>query len=123
MATTVSRSKERGTAWETAIVRYLNTNGYPHAERRALNGNKDRGDIAGVPQTVIEAKNVARTDLSGWLDEAELERDNDNARYGAVWVKRRGTTNPGRAYVVLSGDDFTQLLRDAHGLEETENTA
>ena len=114
----MSRSKDRGTAWETAIVRFLNTNGFPYAERRALRGGNDRGDIAGLPSLVIEAKHVARTDLAGWVDEAELERDNDGARYGAVWFKRRGTTNPGRAYVLLTGDDFLRLYRDAQGIDD-----
>ncbi len=118
----VNRAKGKGTSWESAIVRFLQAHGYPYAERRALGGNNDRGDIAGVPQAVIEAKHVARLDLSGWLDEAEVERDNDGARYGAVWLKRRGTTDPGRAYVVLCGDDFTRLLRDAHGIADVEVT-
>lgn len=119
----MSKSKDRGTAFETAVIRFLHANGFPYAERRALGGNKDRGDVAGVPQTVIECKHVARLDLAGWLDEAELERDNDGARYGAVWLKRRGTTNPGRCYVLLSGDDFARLLRDAHGVEEVDGAA
>jgi hypothetical protein len=114
----VSRSRDRGTAWESAVVRYLRASGWPYAERRALAGNQDRGDIAGVPGAVIECKHVARTDLSGWLDEAEAERDNDGARHGAVWLKRRGTTDPGRSYVLLSGDDYVRLLRDAHGLSD-----
>lgn len=118
----MSKSKARGTAWETAICRFLAPM-FPSVERRALGGNNDRGDIAGLPQLVIEAKHVARLDLSGWLDEAELERDNDGARYGAVWIKRRGTTNPGRAYVLMSGDDFIRLYADAQGLEEQDGAA
>ena len=112
------RPKDRGTAWESAIVRYLQAHGYPFAERRAQGGVKDRGDIAGVIGCVIEAKAVARLALAEWLAEAEVERVNDGARYGAVWVKRRGTTDPGKAYVLMAGADFVRLLHDAHGLEE-----
>jgi hypothetical protein len=112
----VSKQRARGTAWESAICRFL-APVFPSVERRALNGSKDRGDIAGLPQLVVEAKHVARLDLSGWLDEAETERDNDGARYGVVWLKRRGFTDPGRAYVLMSGDDFRRLYADAQGVE------
>jgi hypothetical protein len=112
----MSRNKAKGTAWESAICTYLNAQGWPYAERRATGGNHDRGDIAGLIGTVVEAKNEARIDLSGWLREAHVERDNDGARIGAVWFKRRGVTDPGRSYVLLSGEDFARLLRDAQGL-------
>lgn len=114
----MSRNKQRGTSWESAIVKFLHAAGFPYAERRALAGAKDRGDLTGIPGLVVEAKNVSRLDLSGWLDEAELERDNDGARYGVVWLKRRGYTDPGRSYVLMSGYDFAKLLRDATGVEE-----
>jgi len=50
----MSAARAKGTAWETAIVGYLRGRGAPHAERRALNGSNDRGDIAGIPGLVIE---------------------------------------------------------------------
>jgi hypothetical protein len=109
----MSASKDRGTRWESAIVGYLRANGVPHAERRALGGAKDRGDLAGLPGVVVEAKSAARIDLSGWLAEAEAERANDRADLGVVWVKRRGKTSPGDAYVVMTGDAFIGLLRAA----------
>lgn len=112
----MSAAKQRGTAWETAIVTFLRDRGFPQVERRALNGAKDRGDIAGIPAVVIEAKAAKAITLGPWLDETETERDNDRASYGACWIKRRGHTNPGRAFVVMSGDDFVKLLHDAgHG--------
>lgn len=52
----MSRSKAKGTAaWESAICRHLATNGFPHAERRTLNGTHDRGDIAGIVGWVLVA--------------------------------------------------------------------
>jgi len=112
----VSDARRKGTAWESAIVDFLRRHGHPNAERRALGGAKDRGDIAGIPGMVIEAK-AAKTILLGpWLDETEQERDNDRASYGALWIKRRGYTCPGRSFVVMTGDDFVKLLADAgHG--------
>lgn len=106
-------SKRKGTAAETAVVSYLRDHGFPWAERRALAGELDRGDIAGIPSAVIEVKNGARERLAAWVDEAELERVNDHATVAAVWHKRRGTTNPGRWFVTITGAQFTALLRDA----------
>ena len=31
-------SKQRGTAWETAVVDYMRKHGFPYAERRVTNG-------------------------------------------------------------------------------------
>jgi hypothetical protein len=109
----MSASKRKGTAWETAITKYLRDNGAPHAERRTLNGTKDRGDITGIPGVVIEAKNTNRIDLADWISETETERRNDNAEIGACWIKRRGHTNPGAGYVLMTGDRFLRLLYEA----------
>jgi hypothetical protein len=109
----VSANKAKGTKWESAIVAFLRDRGFTYAERRALSGSSDKGDLTGIPGLVVEAKHVARTDLSGWLDEAEQERDNANADVGLVWIKRRAYTSPGRAYVVMSGDDLVWLLKAA----------
>ncbi len=109
----MSAQRDKGTRFESAIVAYLRAEGFPYAERRALHGAYDKGDITGVPGLVVEAKSVARLDLSGWLDEAEEERDNASANVGVVWIKRRGYQSPGRAYVLMSGDDFVWLLRSA----------
>lgn len=117
----MSASKRKGTSWETAIVTYLRANGAPQAERRAPSGTKDRGDIAGVAGVVIEAKSAARVELAAWLDEAEVERRNDNAApVAVVWHKRRGKTSPGAAFVTMTGDQFANLLRTAGYLPEVE---
>jgi hypothetical protein len=109
----MSASRKKGTAWESAIVTYLRGNGVPHAERRALAGTLDRGDIAGIPGVVIEAKSAARLDLAGWLAEAECERANDHATHGIVWAKRTGRTSPADGYAILSGAALVQLLTEA----------
>jgi len=109
----MTASRAKGTAWETTIVDYLRINGAPHAERRALNGAKDRGDIAGIPGVVIEAKSATRVELAAWLDEAEAERANDHADVGVVWIKRRGRTSPAAGFVVMSGAQLLRLLASA----------
>ena len=109
----MSASKRKGTAWESAIVDYLRRNGATQAERRTLCGIHDRGDIAGLPGLVIEAKNEKAATLAAYIDEAERERANDGARIGLAWFKRRGKTSPGDAYVVMTGDNLVRLLVDA----------
>jgi hypothetical protein len=112
----MSASKRKGTTAETAVVTFLRTVGFTQAERRTLNGAKDRGDITGLPGVVIEIKNCARQELGAWVQEAELERDNDHASLGVVWHKRRGKGNPGDWFVTMSGHQFAALLREQQGL-------
>lgn len=98
-------SKAKGTAVETAIVRYLRANGFPFADRQPLRGGRDQGDITACPGIIIEAKTSKRTGPTGlpseqllatWLDQTELERVNAGAAVGLLVVKRHGTTDPGR---------------------------
>ena len=106
-------AKAAGRTWETAIVRLLIDRGWPHAERRRLNGTADRGDIAGVPGVVIEAKNTKGYDLATAVDEATAERDNAGAKYGVAWIKRKGRSSAADGYVVLPGHAFVELLKEA----------
>lgn len=109
----MSKQRDKGTKWETAIVDYLRTKGFPHAERRALHGTHDLGDISGIPGVVIEAKNQARHSWAEWLDEAVDETRNASADVGVVWAHRRGKASPADGYVVMSGDQFAWLLKSA----------
>jgi hypothetical protein len=108
----LTASKARGTAWETAICKYLQENGVPYAERRALNGKLDRGDVAGIPSVVLEAKATKALALAQFMDEAETERVNDKAKYGAVVFKRR-QKNVSQAAVILPLWQFVDLLKQA----------
>ena len=109
----MNRSKTKGTLWESAIIEYLKSRGVRYAERRALSGNLDRGDIAGIPGVVIEAKNARAFDLAGWLAEAETERLNDRATVGVVWAKKRGKTSAAHGYVIMDGETLVDLLIEA----------
>jgi hypothetical protein len=110
----VSASKAKGTRGETAIVRFLRDHGFSYAERRALNGARDLGDITGIPGgPVIECKNQNRHSLAEWIDEANAEAANARAPFGLVWFKRRGKTDPGDWFVLLDGSSLVLLLREA----------
>jgi hypothetical protein len=80
----MSKSKQKGTSAETAVVKYLKANGFPRAERRALQGNLDKGDISGVDDVVFEVKDHKKMELSGWVKELVVEVDNADAVTGAV---------------------------------------
>lgn len=114
-------SKERGTRAEVAVVQALRDHGYPQAERRALAGKFDRGDVTGIPGVVVEVKDCQRMALAEWVDEAIRESTLIDARYGpgaefetkelaVVWHKRRGRSNPLDWYVTMTGRDFLALL-------------
>lgn len=107
----VNRSKVKGTAAETAVVTTLVEEGWPHVERRALKGALDRGDVAGIPGVMVEVKAEARYDLPGYLREVEAERAHDNADVGVAWVKLRGKTDPRKWAVLMTGEQFIEILR------------
>lgn len=107
----MSKSKAKGTKWETAIRQYLTEEGFEGVERRALAGQSDRGDLGGIPGWVIEAKNCRQMTLSAWVDEAAIEQANDGADYSAVWHHRVGKAHPSSGYVTMTGATFVRILR------------
>jgi hypothetical protein len=105
----MTRPKDIGTRAESAVVKFLRENGFPHAERRALTGSQDQGDITGCPGLVFEvkggeaAKNASDGQVEKWLAETEIERNNANADIGVLVVQRRGigAPNAGRWWAVI----------------------
>ena len=111
----MSKSKQKGTAWETECVRYLQ--GYTKHEfmRLPLVGTKDVGDIRCIdlPEFVFECKNRkdALSSLSQIMRETEQERVNAEAGFAAAIVKRRNF-GTGGAYVVMELHNFAQLIKE-----------
>lgn len=103
-----NRSKAKGTAFETALVRYLQELGL-EAQRLPLAGNKDIGDIATGLGFNIEAKNCKTLALSQWVAESDVESENAG-RPVIVVAKRIGKTDPGEAYVVMPLRRLFRLL-------------
>lgn len=111
-------AKKVGSEFEKLVAAYLaEALKDDRIERRAKNGNKDRGDIGSVrtidqQRVVIECKDVRAMNLSGWVDEAEVERGNDDAAVGVVVHKRLryGAKNMGGTYVTMTLADFVVLL-------------
>lgn len=103
-------SKRKGTAWESSVVDYLQTHGFPYAERRALNGSQDKGDVAGIPGVVLECKAEKAITLADYMDEVAVEQANARAQIGAAVVKRRNQP-VGRAYVVMELHEFVKVIK------------
>lgn len=104
--TTRASHKARGKTFETDLLKHLRGIGYD-VERLALAGALDEGDLVvkGFQQDgelfdiILEAKAPGagnKVDLSGWLNEADVERDNYDTARGKggsnrmVVIKARG---------------------------------
>jgi hypothetical protein len=107
----MTRPRQVGTAAETQVVDYLRSH-WPNAERRALHGNLDLGDITGIPGLCWEIKAGARVDLATWVDQTEQERVNAQAAYGLLVVRRRGA-RPGRWYTIQPLHQAVQIFVEA----------
>lgn len=110
----MSAARRKGTAAESAVADHLRAT-WPHVERRALNGAKDRGDIAGVPGVVVEVKSGATIRIPEWMRETETERVNDGAALGLLVIKPKGvgTTRVADWPVVLPLSSVVELLKEA----------
>ena len=111
-------SKTKGTRAETALKRWLRDNGFPHADRQPLRGNRDAGDLALCPGVVVEVKAVAKGAtgqppahlLGSWMSQAEAERVNAGAALCPLVVKRAGTGDPAKWWAYLPLVHVAHLL-------------
>lgn len=120
----MSRQKQKGTAFESAIVDYLKDKLCDDKiERRALNGTFDRGDITGVTfcglRMTLECKNENRMRLAEYMREVETETCNDGAFYYAVIHKKRGVgistlRTIGQQYVTMPLHILKSMIYDAN---------
>jgi len=118
MTRTRATARKAGPSFERLIADYLAQHVDDRIDRRVKTGAKDRGDISGIRMTpalrggriVAELKNTARTALSAWAAETEIERLNDDAAAGVIIHKRHGVAAPGRQWVSMTLDDWVVLL-------------
>lgn len=114
----VNPSKAKGTKFETDVLNYLRANG-ENAERLALTGAEDEGDIAlraGNVYEVLECKAEQRFSIPAYLREVERERINFAAHRnisafnvsGLVVLKLRQQP-VGKCAVITTVDDFWDI--------------
>lgn len=114
----MSKAKQKGTAAETALVKFLQKNGFPGAERRALGGGghgEDLGDVAGTVGIAWEVKNQRQYNFHQWLRETELERIHSRSDYGILVVKPNGIglAKPEDFWAIMPISFIVDLLREA----------
>jgi hypothetical protein len=119
----VSRQKEKGTAFETQVVRYLRVMlPWMDIDRAPLKGAKDEGDVKGLTirglKCVVECKNHRRMELSEWMDEAEEEMSNADAEFAFVAIKRKGygDTKIGGTYVLTTLENLAAIAAGSREL-------
>ena len=117
----MNKPKAIGTAAETQVVKWLRENGFPNAERRALHGGKDVGDILACDDFLVEVKVRGKdssnaglgqpgdAELRGWLDELDDELRNADCTHGLLVVKRKGTTDVAKWWGYVYLDIFAYL--------------
>lgn len=104
-------AKAKGSAFERAVTEYLRARG-KRAQRIPAGAADDQADIFVFDPTwpAIQVKNHAKFDLAGWVRDAEQQAENAGRTAGIVWAKKRGTTDPGKCYVIMSGEAFMTLM-------------
>lgn len=92
----VSRQKAKGTAFETACVRFLRARlGNDGIERRALHGTGDQGDLFGLEahgkRGIVECKDYAKWGnalLAEWQRQTVDERGNAGADFALLVIHK-----------------------------------
>ena len=110
----MSKSKQKVTLAETAVAEFLRQT-FPAVERRTLSGANDKGDIAGVPNCVVEVKNQRTYKIHEWMKETETERINAEADLGILVIKPNGVgvSKVNQWWAVVSLETITKLIEDS----------
>lgn len=115
-----NRMKQKGTEWETAVVRYLQSRGLA-AYRKAQTGMKDTADIGihSNPDIALEAKNEKAYRFADYVEQAIKEAWHAGSPFGFAVVKRHGKGDAARGYVVTDLETFADLLLEIEELRAT----
>lgn len=119
-------ARAAGSTHERNVADYLRDNLSEFIDRRVKTGAKDKGDIANVRMSpllgggrvVVECKNTSTLSVGPFLNEAEVERVNDQAKVGVVIAKRHGIGAIGRQTVLMTVDDLICLLTGERPVHE-----
>jgi len=103
-------NKAKGSKWELDVAKYFNERGFADVERRyGAGATLDKGDINGVKDTVVEAKNWAKIVLATIMDETLVEQKNAKKKFGIAIIKRRNK-NVKDAYVMMTLEQWIDLF-------------
>ena len=99
--------KRKGSAFERLIADYL-AERMP-CERIPAGATLDRGDLR-TEAAAIQCKNHRTLSLGAWLRDAMEQQQNAGKRLHALVVKRKGSAAPAEQFVVMSLEQFRELL-------------
>ncbi len=99
--------KAKGAAFERLIADYL-AERMP-CERIPAGATLDRGDLW-TEAAAIQCKNHRTLSLGAWLRDAMDQQRNAGKRLHALVVKRKGSQAPAEQFVVMSLQQFRELL-------------
>ena len=105
----------KGSRWRRAVHAWFEAAGFPATSRGIGYAGDDvtvhvldKDDNIYIVLSV-EAKDVARIDLAGWL--AQARGNATDAQVPVVIAHRRGKTAVDDGYVVMAGADFMRLIK------------
>jgi len=101
----VSRARQKGTVFETALVGWFHENGFPGVERMPF--SSPLGDLAGLP-VCAEAKNQVAMKLPEWL--AQAEKSGQKCGLPFMIFHKRARKPIGKTYVTTELEQITPLL-------------
>jgi hypothetical protein len=111
----MNKPRAIGTWTETAVTRVLLRNGFPRAERSALHGAKDQGDITGTPvcwevKGGKAAEQASDGQVLAWMAELDTECVHKGADVGVLVLKRKGVgaANADRWWAVMWLHDLAE---------------
>jgi len=99
--------KRKGSAFERLIADYM-AERIP-CERIPAGATLDRGDLW-TSAAAIQCKNHRTLSLGAWLRDAMEQQRNAGKRLHALVVKRKGVTAPAEQFVVMTLEQFRDLL-------------
>lgn len=111
----MGKNQRKGAKFEQDCADYITMRTGGEVIRKRLHGTKDEGDLYGVrflgKRVTVECKDCAKMELSKWLDEADVERGNDDGEYGIVIHHRKGkgAAHFGENYVTMTLDTFLAM--------------
>lgn len=112
----VNPNKAKGDRAERAVLRFLQSAGFPRTWKTRAGWDDDRGDVL-VPYptgekgpVVVQVKDVATPLWSKWHEQVADQVRNAGAVFGVILHKRRGFSDPADWHVIMTGRQFAQLL-------------
>lgn len=118
----MGKNQRKGAIFEWEAAEYATKKTGDEVIPRRAQGTNDKGDLFGLKcrgkRVTAECKNCRQMSLADWIEQAEIERGNDDGEYGIVIHKRKGKGSKhfGENYVTMTYDTFLAICVGGHDL-------